>query len=36
MNIRYAHSTSNLEASEMREFLKLTEKPEIISFAGDY
>jgi len=33
MNIRYAHSTSNLRASEMREFLKLTEKREIISFA---
>jgi len=33
MNIRYEHSTSNLRASEMMESLKLTEKPEIISFA---
>ena len=34
MNIRYAKRTSNLKASEIRELLKLTEKPEIISFAG--
>ncbi|WP_346878800.1 MULTISPECIES: PLP-dependent aminotransferase family protein [unclassified Clostridium] len=34
MNIRYANRTSNLKASEIRELLKLTEKPEIISFAG--
>ena len=34
MDIRYANRTSNLKASEIRELLKLTEKPEIISFAG--
>lgn len=34
MNIRYAKRTSNLKASEIRELLKLTEKPDIISFAG--
>ncbi len=33
MNIRYANRTSNLKASEIRELLKLTEKPEIISFS---
>ncbi|MEG1254431.1 PLP-dependent aminotransferase family protein [Clostridium sp.] len=34
MNACYANRTSNLKASEIRELLKLTEKPEIISFAG--
>lgn len=34
MNIQYANRTSRLKASEIRELLKLTEKPEIISFAG--
>lgn len=34
MNIRYADRTSSIKASEIRELLKLTEKPEIISFAG--
>lgn len=34
MNIRYAERTSSIKASEIRELLKLTEKPEIISFAG--
>lgn len=34
MNIRYADRTSNIKASEIRELLKLTEEPDIISFAG--
>lgn len=34
MNISYAERTQKLKASEIRELLKLTEKPEIISFAG--
>ncbi len=34
MNIRYADRIGNLKASEIRELLKLIEKPEIISFAG--
>ncbi|MEG0306633.1 MAG: PLP-dependent aminotransferase family protein [Clostridium sp.] len=34
MNICYANRTLKLKASEIRELLKLTEKPEIISFAG--
>lgn len=34
MNIQYANRTKKLKASEIRELLKLTEKPEIISFAG--
>lgn len=34
MNLRYAERTSQLKASEIRELLKLTERPEIISFAG--
>lgn len=34
MNIRYANRTSNIKASAIRELLKLTEQPEIISFAG--
>lgn len=34
MNIRYAERMNHLKASEIREILKLTEQPEIISFAG--
>lgn len=34
MNLNYADRTVDLKASEIRELLKLTEKPEIISFAG--
>ena len=34
MAIRFASRMENLKASEIRELLKLTEKPEIISFAG--
>ena len=34
MNLRFADRTSLLKASEIRELLKLTEKPEVISFAG--
>lgn len=34
MNIRYAERTSSIKASEIRELLKLTEQPDIISFAG--
>ncbi|QAT40235.1 PLP-dependent aminotransferase family protein [Clostridium sp. JN-9] len=34
MNLRFADRTSFLKASEIRELLKLTEKPEVISFAG--
>lgn len=34
MNLRYAERTSGLKASEIRELLKLTEQPEVISFAG--
>lgn len=34
MNIRYADRTSSIKASEIRELLKLTEEPSIISFAG--
>lgn len=34
MNVRYADRTSSIKASEIRELLKLTEEPEIISFAG--
>lgn len=34
MNIRFAERTSCLRASEIRELLKLTERPDIISFAG--
>lgn len=34
VNLRFADRTSFLKASEIRELLKLTEKPEIISFAG--
>ncbi|MBL4934861.1 PLP-dependent aminotransferase family protein [Clostridium sp. YIM B02515] len=34
MNIRYSERTSKIKASEIRELLKLTEMPDIISFAG--
>lgn len=34
MKIRFAERAANLRASEIREILKLTEMPEIISFAG--
>lgn len=34
MNPAYAHRISSLNASEIRELLKLTEKPDMISFAG--
>lgn len=34
MNIRFSERAKGLKASEIRELLKLTEKPEIISFAG--
>lgn len=34
MNFNYAKRMDNIKASEIRELLKLTQKPEIISFAG--
>lgn len=34
MNLRYSERTSVIKASEIRELLKLTERPDIISFAG--
>ncbi|KAB3531784.1 aminotransferase-like domain-containing protein [Alkaliphilus serpentinus] len=34
MAIKYAKRMNNLKASEIREILKLTERPEVISFAG--
>lgn len=34
MNLNFAERTNELKASEIRELLKLTEMPEIISFAG--
>ena len=34
MNIKFAERMSNIKASEIRELLKLTAEPEIISFAG--
>jgi 2-aminoadipate transaminase len=34
MNFNYAERMSNLKASEIREILKITQNPEIISFAG--
>lgn len=34
MNLRYAERTTAIKASEIRELLKLTERKEIISFAG--
>lgn len=34
MNFEFAERMSNLSASEIREILKVTDKPEIISFGG--
>lgn len=34
MTLKYARRMDNIKASEIRELLKLTQKPEIISFAG--
>ena len=34
MEYKYARRMSEIKASEIRELLKLTEKPEVISFAG--
>ena len=34
MTLNYANRISNIKASEIRELLKLTQKPDIISFAG--
>jgi 2-aminoadipate transaminase len=34
MNYAYASRMAHLKASEIRELLKITEMPEIISFAG--
>lgn len=34
MKVKYAKRAAHLKASEIREILKITEKPEIISFAG--
>lgn len=34
MNLNFSDRTSSIKASEIRELLKLTEKPDIISFAG--
>lgn len=34
MNFNYAERMQNIKASEIREILKVTQKPEIISFAG--
>ncbi|GAA4716202.1 PLP-dependent aminotransferase family protein [Brevibacillus fulvus] len=34
MAVRYANRMNSLKASEIREILKVTEKPEVISFAG--
>lgn len=34
MSLRYAKRMDNIKASEIRELLKLTQKPEVISFAG--
>ncbi|MFA9397160.1 MAG: PLP-dependent aminotransferase family protein [Clostridiaceae bacterium] len=34
MSIRYSKSTLSLKTSEIREILKLTEQPDLISFAG--
>ncbi|MFS8541542.1 MAG: PLP-dependent aminotransferase family protein [Tissierellales bacterium] len=34
MSLRYADRMNNIKASEIRELLKLTQKPEVISFAG--
>ena len=34
MQLKFAKRMENIKASEIRELLKLTQKPEIISFAG--
>lgn len=34
MSVKFANRMANLQASEIREILKLTAKPEVISFAG--
>jgi 2-aminoadipate transaminase len=34
VSLRYAKRMDNIKASEIRELLKLTQKPEVISFAG--
>ncbi len=34
MALNYAKRMDNIRASEIRELLKLTQKPEVISFAG--
>lgn len=34
MNLKYADRMENMKASEIRELLKLTQQPDIISFAG--
>lgn len=34
MKYKYAQRMSNLKASEIREILKVTQRPEVISFAG--
>ena len=34
MTMKFAKRMERLQASEIRELLKLTQKPEIISFAG--
>ncbi len=34
MELKYARRMSNLKASEIREILKVTQRPEVISFAG--
>ena len=34
MAIRFAERTNNMEGSAIRELLKLTQRPEVISFAG--
>ena len=36
MSLQYANRISNIKASEIRELLKLSEQPEIISFAGGF
>jgi len=34
MEFKFARRMNHLQASEIREILKVTERPEIISFAG--
>lgn len=34
MAIKFANRTNNMEGSAIRELLKLTQRPEVISFAG--